>query len=147
MCDLPRLYDYATRFRAAIESCDKRSLPITFERFPRGSCGDATLLLGKYLEESGFGKFNYVLGERNGNSHAWLENDEVIIDITADQFLDMPHQVFVACESEWHSSFHGEVLHVADPEIYDEHTRITLRRAYGVVMNYLSQHESMGSEP
>lgn len=139
MLDLPSLYDHAAHFRAAIESCDRSSLPVSFERFPRGACGDATLLLAKFLEESGFGKFNYVLGERNGSSHAWLENGEVITDITADQFPDMPHPVFVAGESEWHSSFNGEVLHVADIEIYDEHTRATLRGAYSIVRKHVPQ--------
>ncbi|OPZ87669.1 MAG: hypothetical protein BWY74_03344 [Firmicutes bacterium ADurb.Bin419] len=38
-----------------------------------GSCGDASLLLGKYLDEMGLGQFDYVCGELGRQSHAWLE--------------------------------------------------------------------------
>lgn len=119
MRDLSRLQDHAVRFRCAIESCDKSSLPVTFEHFPRGACGDATLLLAKFLEESGLGQFNYVLGDRNGSSHAWLENGDVVVDITADQFPDMPHPVVAAYKSKWHAAFCGEVQNVANFDIYD----------------------------
>jgi len=76
-------------FRHAIEACDRSALPITFENFPAGSCGDAALILGKYLEERGFGLFDYVLGERGGRSHAWLQRGHLVVDITGDQFDDM----------------------------------------------------------
>jgi hypothetical protein len=45
-----RILDLAMRFRAAIEACDLKTLPITFHEFPRGSCGVATLILAKYLK-------------------------------------------------------------------------------------------------
>lgn len=36
--DTLRIRDLAERFRAAIEACDLKMLPITFHEFPRGSC-------------------------------------------------------------------------------------------------------------
>jgi hypothetical protein len=39
----------ATRFRNAIEACDPAGLPIGMQNFPLGACGDAALLLAKYL--------------------------------------------------------------------------------------------------
>ena len=53
----------AAQFRTALEECERRLLPITFEDFPRGSCGDATLLLAKFLQDSGLGMFDYICGE------------------------------------------------------------------------------------
>ncbi len=134
MINLSELHRVTQQFRAALEKCDRQKLPVTFERFPCGSCGDATLLLAKYLEEAGFGKFNYVLGGRDGTSHAWLENSELIIDITADQFSDVSESVIVRNRSKWHSAFGGKIQHVADLEIFDEFTRITLRKAYNEII-------------
>ena len=141
MCYLFRLQDHAARFRGAIESCDKSDLPPTFMDFPRGSCGDASLLLAKFLEESGFGLFNYFLGEQNENSHAWLENGDVVVDITADQFPDMPDSVVVARNSKWHLAFCGEFQHVANFDNYDKNTRLTLLSAYFTILKHVEYQD------
>ena len=86
--DTLRIRDLAKRLRAAIEACDLKTLPITFHEFPRGSCGDATLILAKHLKDNGQKGFAYVCGMRDGHSHAWLERDGLIVDITGDQFAD-----------------------------------------------------------
>jgi hypothetical protein len=120
----------ATEFRAAIEATSRSSLPEAMENFPRGSCGDATLLLAKYLEENGCGSFDYVLGEKEERSHAWLQKDGIVVDITCDQFPDMQSAVFVKSPTRWHASFNGEVKHVANFETYDERTKSMLHWAY-----------------
>ena len=85
--DLPRdrARDAATRFRAAIESCHRDVLPISFQDFPRGSCGDAAPMLGEYLNEIGLGPWLYKVGKRSsdGHWHAWIEQNGLIVDITA----------------------------------------------------------------
>ncbi|MHB0704089.1 hypothetical protein ACX4MT_00015 [Roseomonas mucosa] len=128
----------AARFRKAIETCRKAKLPITFQHFPRGSCGDAALLLAKYLEENKIGQFNYMLGRRDDHSHAWLQNNTVIVDITGDQFPDMKHSIFVSTSSRWHEEFNGEILHVADFELYDPHTRHYLKSAYHLILDAIN---------
>lgn len=120
----------ATLFRRAIEATPKSELPNTFAEFPRGACGDATLLLAKFLEEHDCGAFNYVLGERCEHSHAWLQQGELVVDITADQFEDVPGPVIVEHGSAWHVAFAGERRHVANLETYDTPTRERLRAAY-----------------
>jgi hypothetical protein len=50
--DTLRIRDLAKRLRAAIEACDLTTLPITFHEFPRGSCGDASLILAKHLKDN-----------------------------------------------------------------------------------------------
>ena len=100
----PELVVAVVRFRSALErlTTDYPGLA----RFPRGSCGDACELLGEYLSDAGLGRWTYKCGwdsEERRRSHAWLEQDEIIIDITADQFddLDAPPTI-VSLDREWH---------------------------------------------
>ena len=62
--DLSEIRELATKFREAIERCPRERLPITFADFPRGACGDATLLLAKHFERNGHTSFFYVLSMR-----------------------------------------------------------------------------------
>ena len=117
-------------FRQAIELCDRSQLPISFQSFPRGSCGDTCDLLAKWLEENGQTGFYYVCGWRQGGSHAWLERDGIILDITADQFVDMKQSVIVTDDPTWHETFGNLQRHYADFETYNSHTVAVLRMAY-----------------
>lgn len=129
-----------TRFREAIERCNPTQLTVWMQNFPNGSCGDATPLLGTYLTKLGHSNFMYVLGERrchgpNGwHSHAWLEKDGLIIDITADQFPEVTERVIVATHSTWHDTFEREIRHRADLHIYDPATVANLGQAYFAVL-------------
>lgn len=120
MYDLGEIYRLALRLRMAIESMPTNSLPITFSSFPRGACGDASLILGAYLVDEGFPDFVYITGERGSqdlgtwSSHAWLEADGLVADITADQFQDAPSKVIVAAPSPWHRCFSIEERQPAD---------------------------------
>ena len=137
--NLGRVRELAAAFRDAIERCDRSSLPLSFEAFPCGSCGDVTNLLGKFLIEQGAGAFRYICGERGNagadwHSHAWLEADGVIVDITADQFPEVTEKVFVSTQSEWHATFRQEPLHQADYQRNDEPTFLRLAKAYRVIV-------------
>lgn len=86
----------ATRFRRAIEAT--RPHPTSFGSFPTGACGAVCELLGDYLRDSGLGDWLYVMGLRatdNGGTHAWLERDGILIDITGDQFPGVVEKVLV----------------------------------------------------
>ena len=120
---MDRLYALASKFRLAIEAAlaDGRfSDEIVFSRFPRGCCGDSSDLLAQYLLENGIRTY-YVCGTHyeddceNNQSHAWLlTEDEVIIDITADQFkydpiysyYDLP--IYVGHGNEFYDMFEVE---------------------------------------
>lgn len=141
------LFECCVIFRNAIEKTDKKRLPISFEDFPDGSCGDAVLLLGHYLKNQGFGEFDYMLGELdteiNGQypSHTWLQREKLIVDITADQFEDFNDPVFVQSYSPWHQKFNGRAKHVADFYWYDgndPHTFSMLNRAYSNILMHIS---------
>jgi len=92
----------ASRFRSAIER-GGLSLPI-LARFPEGSCGAASQLLGQYLTDSGLGDWRYRMGFQCDSlaSHAWLERQGLTLDITADQFPDVAEPVLLTATPTWH---------------------------------------------
>ena len=120
---MEELINIVVEFREAIEKAMSEGLferDFCFNHFPRGCCGDATDLLGHYLLVHGI-RTKYVCGnyygedEGNGQSHAWLLlNDEVIIDITGDQFkynhifLNYSTPVYIGPCDEFHALFEVE---------------------------------------
>ncbi len=138
MRDIETLQRIATNFRRALEDTDAIE---TFEgqTFPEGCCGDAALLLGTYLIDQGHGTFDYVLGYRGDRSHAWIEHEGLIIDITADQFPDMNEATIISTDSAWHRTFDPRRPNAANFRIYDERTAAHLDDAYRMVLDYLQE--------
>jgi hypothetical protein len=120
-------------FRTGIEQCDSLKLPITFQDFPLGACGDTTLLIAKYLQHHNYGNFQYVLGKRDKKTHSWAQRDGLIVDITADQFDDNQNPVIVTTDFTWHSTFEIQDVHNADYEKYDLRTVQELGSAYHMI--------------
>jgi hypothetical protein len=133
-CNKNKLIQLATLFRAAIMQSEPESLIITLHRFPKGSCGDASLLLAKYLEENNCGQFEYICGDRKDHSHAWLEKNGLIIDITADQFQDQDCPIFVSEDHSWHSQFEVDSRRPGNFMLYDENTVSILTKSYRTIM-------------
>lgn len=99
------ILQYATAFRSAIEQIDKTLFfSPCMKNFPRGCCGDTSLLLGEFLLECGVDNLRYTLGRCDNQSHAWLERNGEIIDITGDQFTD-GQRVFVGKLDAFYSRF------------------------------------------
>ena len=70
-------------------------------------------MLGALLVDEGFAGFELISGEGDRReedgicpSHSWLQREQLVVDITADQFKDGPGPVVVAEESEWRRPFH-----------------------------------------
>lgn len=124
----------ATEFRQAIVD----ALPIddvVLDSFPDGTCGDVSPLLGEYLYESGLGEWQYRVGWRNGRSHAWIECDGLIVDITADQFDEVDDPVIVTTNSPWHQGFEThDDSHPARIGTYDEATATRLASIYNQII-------------
>ena len=137
--DIKNIQIAATSFRNAIEAISP-SLGISFESFPRGSCGDATPMLGTYLIEQGLGEFQYMAGdygsesEGNWSSHAWLQSGDIFVDITADQFPDVIDPVIVQENSEWHAGLGGKAQNLGDYRVYDPSTVANLGRLYAMIV-------------
>jgi hypothetical protein len=122
----------ASRLRDAIIQSPRDDID-AFRDFPRGSCGDASILLGEYLHQTGHGDREYVTGERISDfyPHAWVERDGLIIDITADQFDGIDQPVIITDDPSWHRQFSNrEPRHPALIDIYDPATRERLRDIY-----------------
>ncbi len=125
----------ATGFRQAIEQSDLSSEE-GMRNFPRGACGDASLLLSEFLRRHGFAPIDYVEGwARSGpqphGSHAWLEIGGTIIDITADQFPRRPAPpVIVTTDRSWHAHFTEERRSEARLDRLDPRACSHLRRLY-----------------
>lgn len=118
------LYPVALSFRQAFEkaiNCGEisgRGMPA----FPRGWCTTVNRLFQKYLFEQEietqlvFGSYGY--GER-AESHSWLETEnEIVIDITGDQFANkrpcFTESVYVGTRD---NSFHDQ-FEVTELELY-----------------------------
>lgn len=138
MPDIEALKQIAVDFRRALEETQAIEL-LEDQVFPEGCCGDASLLLGTYLIDQGHGTYDYVLGMRGDRSHAWIQKDGLIIDITADQFHDMDQAIIVAADSVWHRTFEPRVPNAADFRIYDDRTKAHLDDAYQMVLEYMQE--------
>lgn len=87
-------------------------LPEWLQGFPSGCCGVASELFGHYLNTQHGLQAEYVCGDLDGSSHAWLELDGVVIDITGDQFDGRP-PVFIAVKDEWYAGWEESSRHIA----------------------------------
>ena len=97
-----------TRFREAILASDRSRLIVSLRDFPRGSCDDTSLLLARYLRARGHGDFRSISGRRGYETHVWLKQGKLVIDLTGNQFCDWPHGlVYVGEECGWFASFSG----------------------------------------
>ena len=136
-----RLRSLASHFRAAILQGDKCNLPVDLKDFPRGACGDASILLAKYLQQAGLGGFRYICGWRIENerpySHAWLRQEDVIVDITADQFPEIKESVIVTDNHSWYETFLVEAEGPSDYEELDDRTQAVLAAAYQAILEHL----------
>jgi hypothetical protein len=107
--NIEAIRELAGRFRKGIENCDSTRMIITMGSFPHGACGDAALLLARYLRDNGAGEFQYVVADRgegeDWTSHAWLEQDGLVVDITADQFDELEAPVLVTEDRSFHDTF------------------------------------------
>lgn len=112
--EIPRILEMAISFRTAIKSIPSEARPIGMQSFPRRACGDTALLFGAFLVDHAIPGFKYICGERGSQadntwtSHAWLQRNDLVIDLTADQFPDAPADVIVSNPSPWHMQFTTE---------------------------------------
>lgn len=87
---MEKVIELVKQFRTAIDKAYQNrdfDLDQRFSNFPHGCCGITTDLLAKFLLDNGYDEdLFYVSGTYEDVSHAWLETQNCIIDITGDQF-------------------------------------------------------------
>ena len=139
MTNEDRIRELAKRFREAILKCDRVELPLSLADFPNCSCADASILLGTYFKDNGIDGFNLIKGKRGeGKSletHYWLEKDDMLVDITADQFEDINERIVVTeTDSRLYGTFDRSILQEADCRIVARDVRGHLEAVYDYVL-------------
>jgi len=146
---LKHIYRLAERFRQAIESTDRDTRPIPLILFPHAACGEASVLLGHFLGEQGVENIEYVSGQWGRETHGWLEIEEVIADITADQFIANDEillsskynfdlaPVIVTRHRLWHSQFENQRRHPAAINVYDDANQQRILNIYRAIVPHL----------
>jgi hypothetical protein len=138
--------DASLEFRAAIDAAGPEPWARKGMTFPRGACGHAAELLGRYLIDR-FGitpdYVNRVAYETIGGwhgSHAWLEWNGLTIDISGDQFGWAP--VIVTRNPEFHGLGDGEDRH----PVCLEAQRDWWFRECGMLWSAISLHLPVGAD-
>lgn len=92
-------------FRNELEQLkDLGKLPAHMQSFPSSCCGVVSEILGDYLNSQLELQVEYVCGEKDGGTHAWLELEGVLIDITSDQFEGRT-RVYIGANDDWYSAW------------------------------------------
>lgn len=87
---------------------------IGIRHFPHGTCGVVTEMTGRLLYEMTGERGAHVCGTCHPDlgalqSHAWLEVQGFIVDLTHDQFEGTGLDGWVTQSSAWHTKFEREV--------------------------------------
>jgi len=144
----------AIAFRGALERVPRnrfcKTTSLGCSPFPNGCCDDASLLLGAYLTDSGVEDVRRVSGSRiigpgNEVSHAWLQANGLIVDITGDQSLFGEHAngpVVVCTSSPFHDEFDIEVGASGSGDFrryfkLDKRSLVEFQANYSEVLSYL----------
>lgn len=111
---ITQLHELAAQFRTMLQEKAARSINWGLSisaGFPHACCDDSSQLLAAYLADHGFPGALRVQGASGGAneelaSHVWLLLDEIIVDITADQFEEYGlDPVICTSASNFHDSF------------------------------------------
>ena len=115
------LRQLSTAYRNAMDACDFSDTQF-LRSFPRESCDTTSKLLGLYLYNNAIAPLAIYSGNRPDcdGHHRWLQHNDIVVDITADQFpaCNQP-PVIVTNNSTWHSALDGYVYRQFDTAYHD----------------------------
>lgn len=131
MVDIVTIEKLALSFRAAIESMitEEFGESTWFSRFPNGCCGDTSELLAKYFDDNGI-RVEYVWGMHGNQSHAWIEYNDYVVDITSDQFSDIDERVVIKKDKQWYSKFKRQSRRYSNFEVDNKLNKERLSKLY-----------------
>ncbi|HDS1081291.1 TPA: hypothetical protein QDZ83_004452 [Pluralibacter gergoviae] len=90
MLTITEIQDEAVKFRKLIETCDKKNTSLVIDCFPVMSCKLSSMLLSyhflKLWPELVITGVSAATGKDDHITHYWLEINDIVIDITGDQY-------------------------------------------------------------
>jgi hypothetical protein len=104
--NIEKLRKRVVEFRDSCEQIRWHSMPCEYRDFPSGTCGDISQILMRVLTKDGYKEIEYVVGMKGKQSHAWLEIQDIALDVTADQFPEIEEAVLFQSPTIWHRTFH-----------------------------------------
>lgn len=132
------IFNYSTAMRKAIER-EKNNIELfgnVIKDFPFGCCNVASIVLGIYLSKKEI-VTNYICGIREDGSHGWLDYNGLIIDISADQYVEIVEPVIVTYKSHFHKTFRQYGKHPAILEYYGGETKDDFLELYEILEKHL----------
>ena len=133
----------AAAARAGLEAMTPKERGIAFDSFPRGTCGPVSELMGRIVLERTGREGMYICGDGHPElepqqSHAWLEVEGVIVDLTHDQFEGSGLTGWVHETSPWHAKFdreqNGLCLQPSQWGLYPYAAYVAMKRACDKVL-------------
>ena len=145
------IIELATRFRRGIEKAKVQNEFVkdqNFRNFPLGCCGVTTNLLAKFLMDNGVvTKLVYVNGTYLDFSHAWLQTNNMIVDITGDQFkyvqelFNYNESIYVGDYNDFYSLFEVNCEDEYPKEFVLEDRRycfqLSHKKIYDIILKYI----------
>ncbi|AYL78388.1 hypothetical protein U3B84_004390 [Citrobacter freundii] len=90
MLTITEIQDEAVKFRKLIETCDKKNTSLVIDCFPVMSCKLSSMLLSYHFlnlwPDLVIKGVSAATGKHDHITHYWLEIDDIVIDITGDQY-------------------------------------------------------------
>lgn len=89
---IQRIEDLMHSFRLAAQDSRIKNKHAGYAYFPKGSCTWASFAFGKLLQELELDRHWYLVNGSNDDplkNHDWLEDGQLAVDISADQFMSM----------------------------------------------------------
>jgi len=138
-----QLLRLASAARAGLETMTAKERGLEFGSFPHGTCGPVSELMGRIVLERTGHEGIYVCGDghpalKPQQSHAWLEVEGFIVDLTHDQFEGTGLSGWVHETSAWHAKFdrepHGLCLKPTQWGMYPNAAYVAMKRACDAVV-------------
>ncbi|HHW8982426.1 hypothetical protein HVX13_15320 [Citrobacter freundii] len=90
MLTINEIQDEAIEFRSLIDKCDKKNTSLVIDCFPVMSCKLSSMLLSYHFlylwPIISIKGVSAATGKNGEITHYWLEIDDIVIDITGDQY-------------------------------------------------------------
>ena len=90
MLTISEIQDEAIEFRNLIDNCDKKNTSLVIDCFPVMSCKLSSMLLSYHFlnlwPDLSIKGVSAATGKNGEITHYWLEIDDIVIDITGDQY-------------------------------------------------------------